>query len=408
MLFVIGCMPGMPRAPFFLLATVLLLTWRATRSVEGPQDLLDPVQEAEQPEAEEAGADDDDALAVEGLLATDRIALEIGYRLIPLVQQPGGNGILDHIAQLRRRFAMKDGIVLPPVRIKDNIRLAPSGYRVLIGGQELARGEVAIGQFLAMDGGTATGPIAGTKTKDPAFGLPAVWIDEALRDEAEVEGYTVIDPTSVLITHLSEIIRSSIDEVLSRDDVKALVENVKKSSPAVVEGLIPERLGYGELQAVLRNLLREGVPIRNMPAILEVVADHAAKVKDPEALSELVRQRLGRALCERHADAHGTLHAVTLDPAIESRLSAAVGGQPDAQAPPVNPAWLSRLVEEIARSVAGATKGGKDVVLLVRSNVRRFLHELVHASLPKVSVLSYNEVVPARGVETLGIVKLEE
>jgi flagellar biosynthesis protein FlhA len=410
MLFAIGLLPGMPKLPFFLLASLLLITWRSTRNVTGPSDLLDDPEaraalesEPLEAETEESGVD-----AVEELLRTDRIALEIGYRLIPLVQDPGGAGILDHISQVRRRFAMREGLVLPPVRIKDNIRLAPSAYRILIGGQEVARGEIETGRFLAMDGGTAAGPIEGEETTDPAFGLPAFWIHDSMRDEAEVLGYTVIDPTSVLVTHLSEVIRGSIDEILSRDDVKELIENVKKAAPAVVSELIPERIGYGEVQAILRGLLRESVPIRNLPAILEVIADNLSKVKDPEALTELVRQRLGRVLCEMHADKQGTLHAVTLDPSIENRLASAVGGQADPQSPPVNPAWLSALVEKIGDSLGTATKGGVDVVLLVRSSVRRFLNELVRASLPKVSVLSYNEVVPARGVETLGIVKIEE
>ena len=416
MLFAIGFLPGMPKVPFFLLATVLLVTWRSTMG--------------RRPEAEEAAAEtgapsaagapgaatpgeegapaEDDTQPIDDLLRIDRLSLEIGYRLIPLVQDKSGAGILDHIAQLRRRFATREGLVLPPVRIKDNIRLAPNAYRILIGGQEVGVGEVEPGQHLAMDSGTATGEIAGTRTTDPAFGLPATWIHDSVRDEAEILGYTVIDPTSVVVTHLSEVIRGSVDEILSRDDVKELVENVKKTSPAVVEELIPDLVGYGEIQTILRNLLREGVSIRNMPAILEVIADNAARTKDLEALTELARQRLGRALCELHADKDGTIHAVTLDPAIENQLASAVGGSADPQSPPVSPAWLQQLVEHIGDTLAAATRGGRDVVVLARSSVRRFLSELVRASLPKVSVLSYNEVVPARAVETLDIVKLED
>lgn len=409
MMFAIGLLPGMPKIPFFLLATVLAILWRSTRDVTGPAALLgsetDPEEEGGKPveEAEEAGESE----GVEELLNIDRASLEIGYRLIPLVQDGSGSGILDHIAQLRRRFATREGLVLPPVRIKDNIRMAPNGYRIMVGGEEIASGTVEPGQFMAMDSGGASGQIDGTPTTDPAFGLPAFWISEASRDEAEVMGYTVIDPTSVLVTHLSEVIRDSIGEILSRDDVKALVENVKAHSPAVVEELIPDKLGYGELQGILRNLLREGVAIRNMPVILEVIADNVGKTKDLETLTEFVRQRLGRSLCEMHADSSGTLHAVTLDPEIEQRLASAVGQTVDPEAPPMSPAYLQALVEKIGESVALAAKGGADVVLLARSGVRRFLGELVRASLPKVAVLSYNEVVPAKAVETIGIVKLE-
>ncbi len=407
--FVIGCLPGMPRLPFFILATVLGVMWRATRTAEATVAMNDANSNtgagAGSTATDKSAKDDERAIE---LLQVDRIALEIGYRLIPLVQDKSGTGILDHISQLRKRFGSKEGIVIPPVRVKDNIRLAPSGYRVLLGGQEIARGEIEPGSLLAMDSGTASGKIKGKPTTDPAFGLPAWWIPEALRDEAEVLGYTVIDPTSVLVTHLSETLRTSIGELLSRDDVKEIVDNVKKIAPAVVEELIPEKMSYGDVQRVLRNLLRDGVSIRNMPAILEVLADNATKTKDPDALTELVRQRLGRALCEMHADRSGTVHAVTLDPEIEARLAAAVGLTKDADAAAVNPAWLQQLMERIGSQLAQAAKGGQDVVLLVRSNVRRFLSELARASLPKVAVLSYNEVVPARSVETAAIVRMEE
>jgi flagellar biosynthesis protein FlhA len=327
--------------------------------------------------------------------------------LIPLVKDENGAGILDHIAQLRRRFALNEGLVLPPVRIKDNIRLAPNAYRMLIGGQEVARGTVEPGRFLAMDSGTASGQVDGEATTDPAFGLPAWWIQNSLRDEAELLGFTVIDPTSVLVTHLSETLRGNIADILNRDDVKELVESAKKVAPAVVEELVPDKMGFGEIQKVLRNLLREGVPVRNMPAILEVLADNVHRTKDAETLTELVRQRLGRALCEMYADKEGRVHAVTLDPEIESRLAAAVGTGVDHDAGSVGPAYLQQLMERIGESISQATQGGKDVVLLVRSNVRRFLNELVRASLPKVAVLSYNEVVPARAVETAAVVKME-
>ena len=410
MLFVIGMLPGMPATPFLVLASVLLLLHRSTRGLEGAAAAEVAGRAGEQaPKAEARAADAQEPRSETlELLQVDRIALEIGYRLIPLVKDRNGTGILDHVAQLRRRYAVKEGVVLPPVRIKDNVRLEPGAYRVLIGGQEVARGTVEPGSFLAMDGGAAAGKLQGRQTVDPAFGLPAWWIDEARRDEAELLGYTVIDPTSVLITHLSEVVRGALHELLSRDDVKELVEGARKGSPAVVEELIPAKMGYGEVQQVLRNLLREGVPIRNMPAILEALADHVGRTRDPEALSELVRQRLGRVLCEMHADRSGTLHAVTLEPAIESRLASAVGAGTDPEAGLVSPAYLQRLVERIGDSLANAARGGKGVVLLVRSNVRRFLNELVSASLPKVAVLSYNEVVPARAVETAAVVKMEE
>ena len=405
MLFAIGLLPGLPKLPFFVLSTVLLLMWRSTRDAEAKAANTGERIAAEQAAAKAPAREEG---KVEDLLQIDRVALEIGYRLIPLVQDKGGNGILDHISQLRKRFALQDGVVIPPVRIKDNIRLGPNSYRVLIGGQEVARGEIEPGLHLAMDSGTGSGRLKGKPTKDPAFGLPALWIEESQKEEAELEGYAVIDPVSVAVTHLSETLRGSIGEVLSRDDVKEMVENVKKSSPAVVAELLPEKMSYGDIQRVLRNLLREGVSIRNMPAILEVMADNAHRTKDPEALTELVRQRLGRSLVEQHADREGTIHAITFDPDVENRLASAVGGVKEGDARGVSPAWLQQLMERTAASVAQATRGGKSVVLLARSNVRRFLNELARASLPKVAVLSYNEVVPARSVETAAVVRMED
>ncbi|MFT4539829.1 MAG: flagellar biosynthesis protein FlhA [Planctomycetota bacterium] len=404
MIFCIGLLPAMPRLPFFALAMGLVMVWHSTRDYEAKQQA-----EAEAVMAMETEAEgDEDGDDISGLLQVDRVCLEIGYRLIPMVQDQKGGGILDHISQLRRRFALNEGIVLPPVRIKDNIKLQPGSYRLMVGGQEVAKGEIEPGEFLAMDSGTASGKLRGRETVDPAFGLPAWWIPSSKRDDAELKGYTVIDPTSVLVTHLSETLRKTMSELLTRDDVKELVENVREMSPAVVEELLPDKMGYGDVQKVLRNLLREEVPVRNMSAILEALADNVTQTGDMDALTELVRQRLGRAICEHHSDQDGVLWAVTLDPGVEGRLASAVGaGAEGANTQPVSPAYLQSLVEQIGGSIAKAAQGGRDVVLIARSNIRRFLGELVRASLPKVAVLSYNEVIPARTVETVAVVKVE-
>jgi flagellar biosynthesis protein FlhA len=416
----VGVLPGMPPLPFGVLAGSLYFAARLFASDEEPvpaRALAGAPSTATKSAAGAAGsasasagdaANSKAAESIDELLQVDRVALEIGYRLIPLVQDKSGTGILDHISQLRRRFALREGVVLPAVRIRDNIRQDANAYRILIGGQEVGRGTVEPGHFLAMDGGQAGRKLQGKETRDPAFGLPAWWIRESQREEAELLGYTVIDATSVLVTHLSELLRGALGEILTRDDVKELVENVKRVSPAVVQELLPERMSYGDVQKVLRNLLREGVPIRNMALILETLADHAAKTKDPEALTEHVRTRLGRVLCELVADKGGTVRAVTLDPAIEARLAGAVGLGGDAEPGGVNPAYLQALMERIGDSVAKAARGGANVVVLVRSNVRRFVNEMVRQSLPKVAVLSYNEVVPARTVETAGIVRMED
>jgi len=406
-IFSMGLLPGLPKFPFFVLATVLLVAWRAGQDAETAAELERVTETARASEAaasSEKGSEQDE---VAELLKVDRIALEIGYQLIPLVQDQKGGGILDHVAQLRRRFALREGVVLPPVRIKDNIKLGPKAYRVLIGGHEVAQGEIEPALFMAMNPGTASGEVRGRKTKDPAFGLPAKWIEASLRDEAEILGFTVVDPTSVLVTHLAEVLRTSLAELLTRDDVKDLIASAKLVSPAVVEELVPDRLGAGDIQKVLRNLLAEGVSIRNMSAILEALADGVGATKDAEALTEQVRQRLGRALCEQYSGRDGTVHAVTLDPAVEARLAAAVGKGAGLDGTTVGPAYLHAVVERIGGAVGGASQAGKEVVVLVRSSVRRFLAQLIQASLPKVAVLSYNEVVPARAVETVAVVRIE-
>tara|TARA_R110002126_G_scaffold28577_2_gene95308 strand:+ start:291 stop:2396 length:2106 start_codon:yes stop_codon:yes gene_type:complete len=407
-MFAIGMLPGMPKLPFFVLASVLAIVWNVTKSAEEDIDETHGAAAVSAEGADAEGADEADDERVGELLRVDRACLEIGYRLISMVQDKGGNGVLDHIAQLRRRFALQEGVVLPPIRIKDNIKLAPNAYALRVGGQEVARGVVEPGAFMAMDPGTASGDIPGVETVDPAFGLPARWIQAKDRDEAELRGYTVIDPTSVLVTHISEVIRQNLGELLTRDDVKELIENAREVSPAVVEELVPDRMGFGEIQKVLRNLLKEDVSVRNMPAILEVLADHVQQTRDPEALTELVRQRLGRAICDQHAGPDGTVYAVTLDPALEGRLAAAVGVGNDENAQPVSPAYLQSVMQRLGDSLALAAQSGKNAVVLVRSNVRRFLNELASTTLPTVAVLSYNEVVPAKAVETVAIVKLED
>ncbi len=405
MLAVLSLLPGLPMLPFLALSAALLVYGRRAARDTAQADALRLAAAKPAPAEPAAGTGAPEDLA--DVLTIDRISLEIGYRLVPLVQETGG-GLLEHIARLRRKIGQEQGVQLPPVRVRDNVRLSPNVYRILVGGSEVARGEVEPGLWLAMDQGGASGKLEGKSGKDPAFGLPATWIAAAKRDDAEARGFAVIDAASVLATHLSETLHAQLGELITRDDVKGLVEGVKKTAPAVVEELVPGKMSYGDVQRVLRGLLRESVPIRNLPAILEALADAWPRVKETDALVEAVRQRLARVLVERHADREGTLHAVTLDPEVEGRLAAALSGGRDAEGAAASPAWLHALMERTAASVAQAAKGGKDIVVVVRSNVRRFVHELVQASMPKVSVLSYNEIQPARSVRTAAVVRFEE
>jgi len=402
MLSVIGLLPGLPAVPFLLLAGALFWVGRAQKPTDKVANSSVEVTTPATAASATTGPED-----LADLLQVDRISLEIGYRLVPLVQESGG-GLLEHIARLRRKIAQEKGLQLPPVRVRDNVRLAPNTYRVLVGGSEVARGEVEPGMWLAMDQGQTAGKLEGKASKDPAFGLPATWIASTKRDDAETRGFVVVDAASVLATHLSETLHAQLGDLITRDDVKSLLDGLKKTAPAVVDEIVPQKMSYGDVQRVLRGLLREGVPIKNLPAILEALSDASARTKETEVLVEAVRQRLARVLVESHADRDGTLHAVTLDPQVESRLAAALTGGRDAESAAANPAWLHALMERTAANVAQSAKGGRDVVVVVRSNVRRFVHELVHASMPKVSVLSYNEIQPARSVRTAATVRFEE
>jgi flagellar biosynthesis protein FlhA len=285
------------------------------------------------------------------------------------------------------------------------MRLDPSAYRILVGGEEVAAGRVQPGQFLAMDPSGRAKALPGTAATDPVFGLPARWITPATKADAEILGYTIVDPVSVLVTHLTEVVRRHAHEILTRDDTKQLLETAKRKSPAVVEELVPAVLSIGEIQKVFRNLLRERVPLKNLTTILETLADRAGETKDPEKLTEAVRVALGRAICER-AGADGRILAVTLDPGLEQRLASAVAGGAEGGA--ASATYLRRVVDSVVAAVGSASRAGRDPVLLTRAHLRRFLRDLVAPAAPRLAVLSYNEVQPARAIESAGVVRVSD
>ncbi|MCC7065782.1 MAG: FHIPEP family type III secretion protein, partial [Planctomycetes bacterium] len=335
---------------------------------------------------------------VEDLLAIDRLGIEIGYRLIGLVEPGRHGGLLDHIRSLRRQFAQTFGIVVPPIRVRDNVQLDPNAYRIMLGGQEIARGSLRAGNYLAMDPSGTAQAIQGVETIEPAFGLPARWIPEADKDRAELLGYTVIDAASVLITHVTEVLKKVSGELLSRDDVKTLIDNLKKVSPAVVEELIPGQLSLGQVQRILGNLLKEGVPIRNLQTILEALADACIETKDPRQLTEQVRSRLARTILEPHLDVAGTLHAAFLDPELERNLAEALSGNDGVANLPAG--FLGRFVDRTAEALSAMVRSGRDPVLVTRANLRPFLAEAIAGVIPNAAVLSYQETTPAKKVET--------
>jgi flagellar biosynthesis protein FlhA len=315
-----------------------------------------------------------------------------------LVEPGRHGGLLDHIRSVRRQFAQSLGIVVPPIRVRDNVQLDPNAYRIVLGGQEVARGELRAGQFLAMDPSGAAPAIPGVETIEPAFGLPARWIPESEKDRAEIRGYTVIDAPSVLVTHLTEALKKIAGELLSRDDVKSLLDNLKKTSPAVIDELIPGQLSVGQVQRILSQLLKEGVPIRNLQTILEALADSCVDTKDPAKLVEQVRSRIARTIVEPHLDPQGTLHAAFLEPDLERTLAEALSGQEGVGNLPSG--FLGRFVDSTANALADMAKKGRDPVLVTRATLRPFLAEAISGVIPNAAVLSYQETAPAKRIET--------
>jgi len=382
-----GLIPGLPKIPFFVMSLVFGGLYFASKRLPALQKAKEAAQAAAQ--AKPAPALPDDPDGVRELLELDRIGIEVGYRLIPMVAPAGGGGLLDKIAAIRKRLAKSLGFVIPAVRIKDNVQLEPDAYRILLRGEQVAAGKLAVDHLLAMDGGTVIEKIAGVPTTEPAFGLKALWIDRSQKDLAEMNGYTVIDPVTVLVTHLSEIIKRHAHEILCREDVHKLVDIVKKENPTIVDELVPNMLPLSTVQRVLANLLQEKVPIVDLAAILEALANHAHATKDPEVLTEYVRQSMARTICSRYAGQTNTLQAIAFDPALEQALMQSVSREA------IEPGLAQKIVKDVSDAVRAAVASGKDAVLLTSSLVRRHVRNLLAAVLPDLPVIAYNEIPPS-------------
>lgn len=341
---------------------------------------------------------------IEDFLAIDPMEIEIGAALVKLASPKYGGDLLPRITAVRQSVAADIGVILPKVRIRDNIRLAENEYRIKIANNPVAHGELHPGKLLALDSGMTTGKLAGIETRDPAFQQPAIWVEQGLQERAQMMGYTPVEPTTVLATHLQEVVRRHADELLTRDAAKHLLDELKKTSPAVVDELVPNPMKLADVQQVLQMLLREEVPIRQLGLILETLGDHAGKTKDLVFLTEYVRHRLGRTICTRYRDAECRLFVLTLDPALEDKITAGIEHTERGLFVRTPPQTIDKVCERIAAELPKLTRTGKRPILLVSPQVRAGLKQMTAVNLPRLVVLSFNEVTRDTKVEIVGIV----
>jgi len=395
--------PGLPKLPFLMIGAVFgAIAWGVRNGLPG-EDRRQATDPAQAPDGQAAlPAASEEAI---GRLTVDPLELSIGFGLVPLVDSSSNGALLRRVSMIRRQLAAELGIVIPPVRIHDELGLDSHEYRIKVRGSEVARGRIMPGHLLALDPGDAAPGLQGIPTAEPAFGLPAVWVHESARAEAEGLGYTVVDVQSMIVTHLTETIRAHAAELLSRQDVRTLLDQLKESNAAVVEEIVPEVLSLGEIQRVLQGLLAEGVPVRDLGTIMEGIGDKARITRDTGLLTEYARQALGRAITAPHLDERLCLRAITLDPAIEQEVATSITQTSDGEFLAIEPPRAQAIVNALGTQVehAGA-RGGREPVLLCSARVRRHLRRLTAQAQPHLPVCSYNEIAPGVNVETIGVI----
>lgn len=391
-----GVIPGMPHLAFILLAAILgggayVITQQARKEIEEPK----PVVVMEAAEMEEATWQD--------IVPVDTLGLEVGYRLIPLVDKGQGGELLRRIKGIRKKFAQEVGFLAPPVHIRDNLELKPSAYRITLKGVEVGNGEAHTGQYLAINPGMATGTLPGPVTSDPAFGLPAIWIDPSLREHAQTMGYTVVDAGTVVATHLNHLITSHASDLLGRQEVQQLLDHLIKESPKLVEDLVPKLLPLAVLQKVLQNLLIEGVHIRDMRTIIEILAENGARTQEPNELTALVRIALGRAIVQQIFPTMNELSVMALDSRLERVLmQALLSSGPDGSG--IEPGLADTLAFQAGVATRQQEQMGLTPVLLVPGALRALLARFLRRSLPQLKVLSHAELPDSKTIKVTSLV----
>ena len=394
----LGLVPGMPNFVFLLLAGGLgYLAWETARKQEREQEAI-PVKAAPvaatPTEAQEASWAD--------VAPLDVLGLEVGYRLIPLVDKTQDGELLRRIRGIRRKFAQEVGFLVSPVHIRDNLELKPNAYRILLKGVEVGHGEAFPGSLLAINPGRVAGQLTGTATKDPAFGLPAIWIDLSMREQAQAFGYTVVDASTVVATHLNHLILSHAAELLGRQETQALLDHLAKEMPKLVEDLVPKTLPLGVVQKVLQNFLEEGIPIRDMRTIIETLAEWAPRSQDPEVLTAQVRMALGRSIVQQLYPSGDELQVMSLDPQLERILQQAIAGGGDGAS--IEPGLADTLVRETVAAAQRQEALGLPAVLLVSGSLRTLLSRFLRRGVTQLKVLAHGEVPENKIIKVTSII----
>jgi flagellar biosynthesis protein FlhA len=409
-----GLIPGMPNLVFLLLGSTLfgggyLMEKRrknapareTAQAAAGGQGGAAGVAGTAGAGGATAPAESEEA-SWQDVMPVDTLGLEVGYRLIPLVDKGQNGELLKRIKGIRKKFAQEVGFLAPPVHIRDNLELKPSSYRITLKGVEVGNGEAMNGQFLAINPGMASGTLPGLVTVDPAFGLPAIWIDAGLKDEAQSMGYTVVDAGTVIATHLNHLITTHASELLGRMEVQALLDHLGKEAPKLVEDLVPKVVSLSTLQKVLQNLLGEGVHIRDMRTIIETLSEHAAGTMDPNDLTALVRIALGRAIVQQLFPGTNELSVMTLDNRLERLLVQALNAGGDGTG--IEPGLADTIVQQAANAAQQQEAMGLTPVLLVPGPLRTLLSRFLRRALPQLKVLSHSEIPETKTIRVTSLV----
>lgn len=396
-----GLLPTInPFLPFAISGIVAFGGYRMQQNLTRNEEEVD--SEADEQELEEVRSPE----SVVNLLQIDPIEFEFGYGLIPLADTNQGGDLLDRVIMIRRQCALELGIVVPVIRIRDNIQLSPNEYVIKIKGNRVAYGELILDHYLGMSPGIDDDSIEGIETTEPAFGLPALWLSEEMKEQAELSGYTVVDPPSVVSTHLTEVIKRYAHELIGRQEVRKLIDHIKETSPAVVEELMPELMSVGEIQKVLMRLLKEKISVRNLGVILETLADYASLTKNPDVLTEYVRQALSRQITLQFTTQGDPLKVITAGASLEKRIADSIQQSEQGNYLSIDPESSQLIYQEVMEQVNRIQQTGVQPILLTSPAIRMYLRQFLERYIPDLPILSYNELEPDVEVQSIGVVNV--